>query len=84
MVTKEEINKIFDAYISSFDLLATKEDELDRLRDELGEFNKDGSKYKDAEKKIHAFEHELIGYQRRMRLCGIAVDRVRLLVQAGF
>lgn len=84
VVTKEEINKAFDTYIAAFEFLANKEDELDRMKDELAEYNAGGAKYKEAEAKIHVFEHEIIGYQRRMRLAGIAVDRVRMLVQAGF
>lgn len=84
VVTSEEIEKVFNAYTAAFDLLANKEDELERMKDELNEYNKDGSKYKEAEAKIHAFEHELYAYQRRLRLCGVAIDRVKTLVQAGF
>ncbi len=79
MISDTRINKAFDDYIKAFNELASKEDELETMRAELEEYKDGSSKYVAAQKAVHDFEHAMIEYQRKLRLAGIEVDRIKTL-----
>jgi hypothetical protein len=81
-VTEEDIEKAFSDYLRAFNILAEKEDEIERMKTDLDDLKEGGAKYVAAQQSIHVFEHKMMQYQRDLRTAGIFIDRIKTLLQA--
>lgn len=79
MITEENINEAFDNYLTAFDTLAEKEDELERMKLELEDYKEGSPKHTEAIRKAREFEISLSAYQRAFRKAGLQLDRVKTL-----
>lgn len=79
VITEENVNEAFDNYLIAFNILADKEDELERMKLEVEDFKEGSPKHTEAIRKAREFELAMSAYQREFRRAGLQLDRVKTL-----
>lgn len=81
MITESNVNDAFAAYLNAFNVLAEKEDELERMRLEVEDYKEGSPKHSEAIRKAKEFELTMASYQRELRKAALELDRIKTLVQ---
>ena len=82
MVTEQQVNEVFDAYLLIFNELSEIEDKLEELKNDVESFKEGTAKHTAAIEAVKQFEKEtLFPKQRELRRAGLAIDKIKTLVQ---
>jgi hypothetical protein len=79
-LNEQTVNEAFDLYKKCFLILAEKEDYLDTLKAEVGDYKEGTPKHQAAIQKAMEFEKGLSGYQRDLRMAALELDRIKTLI----
>lgn len=79
-ITEEMVNKAFDAYLESFNILAEQEDLFEDMKLEIQDYKEGSAKFEQAKLKLQEFERTMAEPQRNMRKAALELDRIKTLV----
>ncbi len=79
-ITVDLINEKFNLYVAAFEDLAEQEDKLEDMKIGLEDYKEGSPKHQEAMREVRAFEKTIAVYQRKFRMAGLELDRIKTLV----